>query len=120
MQVNAQQAVHVVAEHQACLAQRIQGAVAGRVAAAFIGVDQQPVTIEALCNRGAGEHVRDRHDRLQDVTVIGPAGRLQVAAAEIQPCCEDQRAEKHQGKQDKLQAALAVLLLVHVPKRFLR
>jgi len=59
-------------------------------------------------------------DRLQQRTVIGPARGPQPFTAEIQPGGEDQRPEKDQRHQGKLQAALDVSLSGHESKRFLR
>ncbi len=101
MQEDAHYPVHLLAQHEPGLAQRVQGFAAGFAAFAVRGIQHPPRAV--IVDSRLGHGVEQIDDGFEQRAVIDPGLRLQGVATVIQPRGEQQRAEEYGGNQQELQ-----------------
>jgi hypothetical protein len=77
VQEHPDKAVHVVAEHEPGLAQRVQGVAAFRATFTVVAVHEKPVILRQFDRGRVWNDIRQIDDRLKDCTVIATPGRTE-------------------------------------------
>src|SRR5690606_34499799 len=116
-----QQALHIVAEHQARLPQYVQGFPALRGAIINVCVHQQPAILGQICQRRVRQAFPQIDDRVDNRAVIRSSGGSE-RTVKIEPCRQDQRTGKQDGDKRELQPGREAIFGItrHSHSRFLR